>query len=216
VRSLSLVLLLCSIYLTPCLAQSDESPLAAILPSSPENRHLHTARLSIAPNEELALPKLEHESVVVSLSPGRLDRRPTVGQPETLDLVPGSSFAVRGSSTDQLTNVSGAPIDLLLLELRDSYAFNQTAVPRSARDPIDIDPHHIRLELENENVRVLHVHLKPRESTEESQFGMRLEIPLTDSLARDVSFDGKTSEKSITAGAYEKGTWLDQALHSDG
>jgi hypothetical protein len=199
-RAFSLFLL-AAIWVAPCFAQRDA--LATTAPSAPsdlDNRHMHATRFSIDPNQQFTLPRLEHESIVVSLSSGRLDHRPTVGQPETLDLVPGRTFAVHGSSTDSLTNLSAATVDLLLLELKDSYAFNEVSVPRSAKDPLDMDPQHIRLELENENVRVLRVHLKPREGTEESQFGMRLEIPLTDSLAREISFDGQISEETINAG----------------
>jgi hypothetical protein len=211
VRRLLPILLLSLTSAASGFAQGDAPASAPSAPADPDNRHMHATRFSIAPDQQFTLPRLEHESIVVSLTAGRLDRRPTVGQPETLDLVPGRTFAVRGSSTDLLTNLSPAPIDLLLLELKDSYAFNEVSVPRSAKDPLDMDPHHIRLEMENENVRVLRVHLKPREGTEESQFGMRLELPLTDSLARQIFVDGKTSEATFTAGRL---SWHDSRMKS--
>jgi hypothetical protein len=204
--------LLVAVCVAPSFAQGDAPATAApSAPADPDNRHIHATRFSIAPNQQFTLPRLEHESIVVSLSAGRLDRRPTVGQPETLDLVPGRTFAVRGSSTELLTNLALAPIDLLLVELKDSYVFNEIRVPHSAKDPLDMDPQHIRVELENENVRVLRVYLKPRESTEESQFGMRLEIPLTDSLAKEISFDGKISERTTSTGVL---TWHDYRMKS--
>jgi hypothetical protein len=208
-----LALFLVSVFCAArCFAQGDAPPVApSPVSGDPDNRHIHATRFSIAPDEQFTLPKLEHESIVVSLSTGRLDRRPTVGQPETLDLVPGNAFSVGGSSTDLLTNLASAPIDLLLLELKDSYAFNEVSVPRSAKDPLDMDPQHIHVELENENVRVLRVHLKPREATAESQFGMRLEVPLTDSLAKEISFDGKVSEQTISAGVL---SWHDYRMKS--
>jgi hypothetical protein len=205
-------LLLTAVCALPCFAQNDAPPTAAAsAPVDPDNRHIHATRFSIAPNQQFPLPRLEHESIVVSLSAGRLDRRPTIGQPETLDLVPGRTFAVHGSSNDLLTNLGPASVDLLLLELKDSYAFNEVTVPRSAKDPLDMDPQHIGVELENENVRVLRVHLRPREATEESQFGMRLEIPLTDSLAKEISFDGKISEQATSTGVL---SWHDYRMKS--
>jgi hypothetical protein len=195
------LLLLAAICVRPCLGQGDASvPSWPSAPTDPDNRHIHTTRFSIAPNQQFTLPKLEHESLVVSLSAGRLDRHPALGEPETLDLMPGRAFAVRGSSPDVLTNLGAAPVDLLLLELKDSYAFNEIGVPRSARDPLEMDPQHIRLELENQHVRVLRVHLRPREVTEESQFLMRLELPLTNSAVRQISFDGKSSDANFAAG----------------
>lgn len=197
------VLLLFATCLAQCRAQGEAPASPAVPNADPDNRHIHATRFSIAPHQQLELPKLQHESVVVSFSSGRLARRPTVGAPESLDLIPGRSFAVRGSSADVLTNQGDAPIDLLVIELKDSYAFHQIAVPRSSRDPLEMDPQHVRLELENEDVRILRLTLKPRESSEESQFGMRLEIPLNDATEDEVLYDGKTTEKKLIAGTLQ-------------
>ena len=182
-----------------CLAQTAAPAASSTGETTFDNRHLQATRYSISPHQQLDLPKLPHEAVVIALSTGRLATFPSVGSPDTLELVPGRAFPVPGSSTDRLTNESDIPLDLLVLELKDSYAFNQVVVPHALRDPLDLDPRHVAEELANENVRILRVHLKPRESTEESQFGMSLEIPLTGASLKEISSDGRIAQRQLTA-----------------
>jgi len=198
-RLVALALLAASAAL--CFAQNAPPPPSSSEGTDFDNRHFHSTRFSIPPHKQLDLPKLPHEAVVISLSAGRLSTFPSVGSPETLDLVPGISFGVPGSSTDRLTNEGDAPLELLVLELKDSYAFNQVAVPHALRDPLEVDPRHVREELGNENVRILRLHLKPRESTEESQFRMSLEIPLTSASLKEIFSDGRALDRKLTAEA---------------
>lgn len=73
----------------------------------------------------------------------------------------------------------------------------------SAQDPVKVDdnPKHYRVELENDQVRVLHVHLGPKETSPMHQHPPSVVISQSDVRLRFVYPDGKTEERATTAGA---------------
>jgi quercetin dioxygenase-like cupin family protein len=78
-----------------------------------------------------------------------------------------------------------------------------TAPVAMAQDPVKVDPNpkHYKVEFENEQVRVLRVHLGPRESSPMHQHPPRVSISLTDAHLKITLADGKTEERTATAGA---------------
>ena len=72
-----------------------------------------------------------------------------------------------------------------------------------AQDPVkvDPDPKHYKVEFENEQVRVLRVHLGPKESSPMHEHPPSVVIPLTDAHLKFTLTDGKTEERTTTAGS---------------
>jgi quercetin dioxygenase-like cupin family protein len=72
-----------------------------------------------------------------------------------------------------------------------------------AQDPVKVDPNpkHYKVEFENEHVRVLRVHLGPKESSPMHEHPPRVSISLTDAHLKITLADGKTEERTATAGA---------------
>jgi hypothetical protein len=100
-----------------------------------------------------------------------------------------------------MANSGEAPAEILVIELKDSYAIAQLRVPWSERAPVNQDPRHFRIVFENEHARVLLLHLNSREGSMESQFSDRLDIALTGLHASDSDVDGKSYEVRRDAGS---------------
>ncbi len=68
------------------------------------------------------------------------------------------------------------------------------------QDPVTVDPKHYRVELENDRVRVLRISYGPREKSVMHSHPDCLAVFLTENRARFTFPDGKTEERSWTAG----------------
>lgn len=101
-----------------------------------------------------------------------------------------------------MLNNGASPAEILVIELKDTYALNQLRVPWSERDPVNQDPGHFKPVLEDTHARVLLMLLNPREGTVESQFADRLEIALTPRHESVTDVDGKSHEVRKDAGSY--------------
>src|SRR5712692_1379302 len=77
------------------------------------------------------------------------------------------------------------------------------ASPAMAQDPVkvDPDPKHYKVEFENEQVRVLRVHLGPKESSPMHEHPPSVVIPLTDGRLKFTLPDGRTEERTTAAGS---------------
>jgi hypothetical protein len=165
-----------------------------------DNQHVWIYRFKIPPEGSLDLPKLEKEGLLLCLKGDLLRRIPEGGNGEPWEDGPGSALWNRGGTAYNLENHGPNAAELLLIELKDSYAITQIRVPYSERDPMLVDAPHFRIRFENEHVRVLQLHLKPRDGIDESQFASRLEIALGDFQANEESAGGKLIEVARSAG----------------
>lgn len=158
----------------------------------PDNKRVHLTRFAIAPGHTASLPALSNESLMICLRGDSISRIPLQGQEEKW--APGHGSAVSNSSGVSYTvlNHGEIPAEILVVELKDSYAIDQLRVPWSERDPIIQDPAHFRIILENAHARVLLMRLNPREGTIESQFADRLDIALTGMHTSISDVDGKS------------------------
>lgn len=168
-------------------------------------------RYAIPPHREVTPQKLDKESVVVWLRGESLKRIPEKGAPEIWEAGPGSAAWNRGGFAYSIENLGDAPAELLVIELKDSNAFGQLSVPWSERDPVYVDPKHFRVVLENEHVRILHLHLGASEGTLESQFPMHVDITLSDAHVSETYADGKTNQEYRISGSV---SWKSNKLQS--
>ncbi len=180
-------------------------------PAALENKHVRAVRLSVPAHSAVSIRRLAFESLLVSLRDASLQMTPQAGPPQRWQAVAGSLLWVRGNFGFSLENSGNAPADLLSLELRDSYAFNHLSAPRSAFDPLLLDPGHFRVALANEHVRAILIHLGPREQSPEAQFSQGLSISLADVHASHISPSGEHNPVSSDAGAV---SWQPQGLYS--
>jgi hypothetical protein len=180
-------------------------------PAALENKHVRAVRLSVPAQSAVSIRRLAFESLLVSLCDAPLQMTPQAGTPQRWQAVEGSLLWVRGNFGFSLENSGNAPAELLSLELRDSYAFNQLSAPRSAFDPVLIDPGHFRVAFENEHVRALLIHFGPREESPQAQFSQGLSISLAEVHASHILPNGEHAAGSSDAGAV---AWQPQGLYS--
>lgn len=180
-------------------------------PAAIENKHVRAVRLSVPAHAAVSIRRLAYESVLVSLRDAVLQMTPEKGSPQRWEATPGSLLWVRGNFGFSLANTGNAAADLVSVELRDSYAFDQLSVPRTVYDPLTLDPRHFRVALENEHLRALLLHFGRREESPEAQFSQGLSIPLTDVHVSHVSPKDEHSGGSSDAGAV---SWEQDGLYS--
>ena len=72
-----------------------------------------------------------------------------------------------------------------------------------AQDPVRVDPNpqHYKVEVENDQVRVLHVRLGPKETSPMHYHPQTVVISQSEVLLRFTYLDGKTEERMTTAGS---------------
>ena len=70
-------------------------------------------------------------------------------------------------------------------------------------DPVKVDPNpkHYKVEFENEQVRVWRVHFGPKETSPVHEHPPSVVISLTDARLKFTLADGKTEERTATAGS---------------
>ena len=185
-------------------AQDPVKTASADTTADPDNKRVNVTRFSVAPGQDISLPILSNESLVISLHGDSLTRTPLNGPSEKWAGKPGTVIWNRSATAYTISNTGETPAEFLVIELKDSYAIAQLRVPWSERDPVSLDPQHFHVALENEHVRVLQMRLNSREGSMESQFPDRLEVTLGDTHLTDTDVDGKTEEVTPTAGSV---TW---------
>ncbi len=74
------------------------------------------------------------------------------------------------------------------------------AVVGRAQDPVKVDPKHYKVEMDNDQVRVLRIHYSPGEKSVMHYHPESLAMFLTDHHVKFTSPDGKTEEVSAKAG----------------
>lgn len=196
----------------PANALSQNSPVPNESQSGdPDNKRVRVARFVIPPGQDLSLPVLANDSLVICLRGESLSRIHVQGADETWSCGPGNTVAKRSGAPYTLSNTGGTPAEILDVELKDSYAIDQLRVPWSERDPVSQDPRHFRILFENAHARVLLLHLDSRDSTMENQFADRLEIALTPIHASYSDVEGKAHESRREAG---KVGWAHAVMYS--
>ena len=78
-----------------------------------------------------------------------------------------------------------------------------SAAPAYAQDAVKVDPKHYKVELENDQVRVLRIHYGPGEKSVMHSHPASVAVFLTDGQARFTLPDGKTQDVPIKAGTVQ-------------
>ncbi len=80
-----------------------------------------------------------------------------------------------------------------------------------AQDPVKVDPNNWKVEFENDQVRVLRVHIPAHGKLGMHEHPANVLIPLKDGHVKDFFPDGKTAEVHAKAG---QATWRDAVKHA--
>lgn len=197
----SLITLLSFLALSfPLHAQEMAKTAAQAEGGDPENRHAKLTRYAIPPHEEVVMPKLNNESVVICLEGEWIKRTPGQGAAETWEGGAGRAIWNRSGVAYWFKNEGDLPVKLVVVEVKDFYGIEQQRVPASDYDPVSIDPRHYSVVFENEGVRLVRLHLEPREEAQEVQFPFHLQIALSNVRANILPALGKVKEEKILSG----------------
>src|SRR5271157_4317146 len=188
-------------FLLPVFAQGVRAPEATGGEVLLENKNVRAIRYPILPSSYIALPVLKNDSLLVVLDGEAQDVWSSSNRAQTSRLGFGEVAWLRRDDENFVRNTSPQPSRILVIELKDSYAVDQIQVPGSLRDPVNFDTRHFRLVLENQHARIFWMHLEPRETTEEVQFPLHLEIPFGAAQISVFEPDGRFKIEHKEAGA---------------
>ena len=146
-------------------------------------------------------PLLKSDSLLVILDGDAQDVWSAANRAQSSRLGSGEVLWLRRDDENFVHNTSIQPTRILLIEFKDSYAVDQIQVPGSLRDPVNFDTRHFRLVLENQHARIFWMHLEPRETTEEVQFPLHVEIPFRIGADQCFEPDGRFEIEHKEAGA---------------
>src|SRR5208283_4372645 len=204
--SLCSSLLLSTALSLPAFSQGVRAPEATGGEVLLENKNLRAVRYAIPPSSMVTLPVLKNDVLLVILEGEAQESWSASNRAQTTRLGLSEVTWLRRDEENFVRNMDSQPSRILVIEFKDSYAVDEIQVPGSLRDPANFDTRHFRVVLENQHARVFWLHLEPRETTEEVQFPLHLEIPFTSARVSVFEPDGKfeIEHKEIGAIAWHR------------
>jgi len=191
-----------SIFLSlPAFSQGVRAPEATGGEVLLENKNVRAVRYAILPSSIVTLPILKNDSLLVILDGDAQVVWSSANRAQSSRLGSGELLWLRRDDENFVHNISIQPTRILVIEFKDSYAVDQIQVPGSLRDPVNFDTRHFRLVLENQHARIFWMHLEPRETTEEVQFPLHVEIPFGAAQISAFKPDGRFEIEHKEAGA---------------
>jgi len=162
---------------------------------------VRAVRYAILASSIVTLPVLKNDSLLVILDGDAQDVWSSGNRAQTSRLGFAEVSWLRRDEENFVHNTDPQPSRILVIEFKDSYAVDEIEVPGSLRDPANFDTRHFRIVLENQHARVFWLHLEPRETTEEVQFPLHLEIPFTSARVSVFEPDGRFETENKEMGA---------------
>jgi uncharacterized RmlC-like cupin family protein len=149
----------CSAILVPVLAaaaaaQSNRTPI--------DNEQVKVLQVRQEPHQKTRLHQHQVNRVMIYLQPGRQDINYQDGKQVKLSWKAGEAkwSPASGMHTAEIT--SDNPVSIVEVELKKPGGSAKHAA--SPLDPVKVDPKHYRVELDNDQVRVLRVKIGPHET----------------------------------------------------
>ncbi len=185
-------------------------PLAAALfgqasPVKIENDQVKVLVVNQDPHKKTRLHKHDVNRVMIYMQNGRQTIAYQDGKTTTLNWKAGQALWSPASGMHIAEIVSDGKVSIAEVELKKPGAKSAASYP--ALDPVKVDPKHYKVEMENDQVRVVRVKIGPGESTPVHQHGLnRVVVYLTDMDFRVTGDDGKPQMVSHKAGDVSWGT----------
>lgn len=171
-----------------------------------ENDQVRVLRIHYNPKEKSVMH--EHPaSVVVFLNTSKA--RFTLPDGTTMTDGGGRAGSVRFTDAGKHLpeNIGTTPVEAILVELKGKLG----AASAVAADPVKVDPARHKVEIENDQVRVLRIKLRARDKTAPHEHPNAVAVFLTDNKAKFTLADGKTREASGKRG---EAIWAAAEKHS--
>jgi quercetin dioxygenase-like cupin family protein len=169
-----------------------------------ENDQVKVLNVVVQPHEKTRLHQHKINRVMIYLQAGRQDFDYADGKKSVLKFKAGDMKWSPAGGMHIAEIGSDNPVNIIEVELKKPGA--GAGAPAGALDPVKVDPKHYRVELDNDQVRVLRVKIGGRQSTplHEHSFN-RVVAYITDQNFR-VTTDGKAETVQHKAGEVSWGT----------
>lgn len=182
-------------------------------PTTPIDNALARIQLSAGKPGEVTKPHVHLTNrVMIYFQPGTNTIRYPDGKVSPEHFKAGDVQWNDAMGTHTATITAKGPVDIAHVELK-SPPDMVPAIPFGARDPRAVDPAHFKLEIENNQVRVLRLHLEPGEKT--ALYDERLErllVPLSDARLKTAGADGSVKPTTYRRGEVQ---WLKPGTQRD-
>jgi quercetin dioxygenase-like cupin family protein len=152
-----------------------------------DNDQVKVLNVVVQPHEKTRLHQHKVNRVMIYLQAGRQDFDYADGEKSVLKFKAGEMKWSPAGGIHIAEITSDNPVNIIEVELKKPGA----AALTSALDPVKVDPKHYKVELENDQVRVLRVKIGPHQSTPLHEHSLnRVLAYITDQNFR-VTTDGK-------------------------
>jgi quercetin dioxygenase-like cupin family protein len=163
-----------------------------------DNDQVKVLNVVVQPHEKTRLHQHKINRVMIYLKAGRQDFEYPDGKKSVLNFKAGEMKWSPAGGMHIAEISSDNPVNIIEVELKKPGT--GAGAPTSALDPVKVDKKHYKVELENDQVRVLRVKIGPHQSTPLHEHSLnRVVTYLTDQNFR-VTTDGKAESVQHKAG----------------
>ena len=127
-----------------------------------DNDHARVLVVSSLPDVKSELHDHKVNRVMIYLDPGRMTLTDPAGKVEILNFKAGEALWSKATGPHVSLNVSGHPVRIVEVELK-SEAGGPSTPKQAALDPVKVDPGRYKVELENDQVRVIRARYGPHD-----------------------------------------------------
>jgi quercetin dioxygenase-like cupin family protein len=181
------------------LGMSVSACLLAQTPPALDNDQVRVVTALDQPHVKHALHEHKLNRVMVYLTAGEQEIISQDGKKTTLKFQPGDVKWSPASGMHTSEVVSGAPVTIIELEVKKPGDPSRAA--HTALDPLKVSPKVYKVELENDQVRVMRVRFPAGQAVPEHEHVLnRVVVYLTDQHSQMTTPDGKVEESQHTAG----------------
>jgi quercetin dioxygenase-like cupin family protein len=164
-----------------------------------DNDQVKVLKVTQDPHVKTRLHQHSINRVMIYLQAGRQTIEPQGGQKAMLDWKPGEAKWSPAGGMHIAEITSDKPVTIVEVELKKPGA--STKAPASPLDPLKVDPKSYKVELENDQVRVLRVKIGPKKGVPMHEHSLnRVVVYITDQNFRVTTPDGKAETVQHKAG----------------
>ena len=170
-----------------------------------DNDQARVLVVSSPPDVKSELHDHKINRVMIYLDPGRMTLTDPAGKVEILNFKAGEALWSKATGQHVSLNVSGHPVRIVEVELK-SEAGGPSTVKQAALDPVKVDPRRYKVELENDQVRVIRARYGPHEKGVMHEHTLnRVVVFLTEGKMKVTTPDGESKIVTSARGDVSSG-----------